>query len=455
MPGRLAQLIRDKVYINRNHALFMGGTFVSATGGWFQSVAIGWLVLDLTGSPAALGLVTLAMMGPVGALGLFGGALVDRVDRRRVVMVSTTIGAVAVGAMSLLAATGQATLGRLVACALVLGCANAALWPAMQSFLKELVRGDQLRGAIAVNSARFHLTRVLGPALAGLTLARYGPAACLAITAASQVGVMVAAVLIRRPRSRKGGGQPLFSAIAEGVRYVRGERFVLRTMIVTALFSLLVVPYESQLPAFAREVLGMDPQGLATLMTAVGGGAVGGAVLSGMSLVKHRPGIWMAVYALSAGGSLVALSMAVPGGPLPYWCGPAALSLSGFGVIGYLTTANATVQVRVPERLMGRVMSLWVVVNAGSMPLGSVLLGNLAERFSLPQVVMWSGGVGIATGVLALVTRIFTGSRDLPAAERAQGTAPSSPLRAAPAASAEDRVGADEHRRTAPESAAA
>ncbi|HEV2125140.1 MAG TPA: MFS transporter, partial [Chloroflexota bacterium] len=391
--------------------------FVSATGGWFQGVALGWLVLDLTGSPAALGWVMMAMMGPVSALGVFGGALVDRIDRRRLVLVTTAIGAVAVGAMAALVFTDRATMTTIIICALVLGTANAALWPAMQSFLKELVPGARLRDAIAVNSARFHLTRVLGPAIAGVVLARFGPAVCLAITAVSMLGVMVAAWFIHRPTSRKGGGQPLFSAITEGIRFVRGERFVFRTLVVTAVFSIMVVPYESQLPTFVREVLNAGAERLGLLLSTVGFGAVAGAVLSGTPLVKQRPGVWMAVYAMAAGVALLVLALTAPGGRLPQPFAIGALALSGFGVIGYLTTANATVQVRVPEPLMGRVMGLWVVVNAGGVPLGSVLMGSAAERVSLPTVLLWSGAIGIAVGVFALATRIFIGSRHIPATE--------------------------------------
>ncbi len=432
MIRTLPQRLWRQVFITRNYALFMAGSFVSALGSWFQGVAIGWLVLELTGSPAALGLASFAQMGPAALLALFGGALSDRFDRRRLLLAGVTTGACATATLALLALTGRASMPAILACGVVMGAANAVVWPTMLPFLKELVPPDRVREAIAYNSARFNLTRVLGPALAGIAMARIGAPACLAIAAVSSAGVLGATWFIRRPTNRRRRGQPIFSAIQEGFAYVWHDGFSLRLLLTTAGFGMLALAYQPLLPAFAREVLGWDAQGLGVLLTAVGGGAIMAAVLSGTPFVTRRPGVCMAAAALLTGIGLLLFGLAVPGGALPVWAGTVGVAIAGFGSIGYLTTANATLQVRVPERLTGRVMSLWVLVNAGSMPLGGVLLGRLAEHVGLPAVMLGAGAAGLATGALTLLMRTFAGSRDQPA--RARGTSTGGPERIIPLA---------------------
>lgn len=184
--------------INGNYAIFMAGSFCSALGGWVQAVAIGWLVFDLTGSPFILGLANFAQMSPLFFLGLIGGVLADRADRRIVLMIGLSVGTVAISILAGLTYMGLATVPIILLISLVLGLANAAVWPAWQPFIKELVPTERLREAIAFNSARFNLSRVLGPAFAG---------ACLPVQArrlpcghrATSLTVVASTYAIRRP----------------------------------------------------------------------------------------------------------------------------------------------------------------------------------------------------------------------------------------------------------------
>jgi MFS family permease len=396
-----------RVLINRNYALFMAGSFVSAMGSWFQAVAFGWIVLELTGSPLVLGLANFAQMAPLFFLGFFGGALADRVDRRTLLLWGIGTGAVALAVLAALALAGRVTVPAVLLVSLVIGLTNAVVWPAWQPFIQELVPPDRLRDAIAFNSARFNLTRVLGPAAAGLLMARVGAPACLAVAAAGSGGVLLATWLIRRPRGRRAAAPPWLSALAEGIAYVRADAFTFRLLGITGLFGVVVLPYQAFLPAFARDVLATGAEGLGVLLTAVGGGAVLGAAATGSRHVATRPGPAMALCALLAGAGLLVFALATPLHGFPTWVASAALVLVGFGSIGYLTTANATLQLRVPDHLTGRVMGLWVVMNAGTTPLGSLALGGAAERFGLPQVVLAGGLAGIAVGAYALATRAF------------------------------------------------
>ncbi|MGH2350856.1 MAG: MFS transporter [Chloroflexota bacterium] len=401
-----------RVLINRNYALFMGGSFVSALGSWFQGVAIGWLVLDLSDSPFVLGLANFAQMAPLFFLGFAGGVLADRVDRRSLLLGGMAVGMAAVSLLAALALAGQASVPAILAASLLLGLTNAVVWPAWQPFIKDLVPLDRLREAIAFNSARFNLTRVLGPALAGVLLAGFGAPFCLAIAALSSAGVLIATWLIRRPRTPRARPAPWLSALDEGVRYVRGDGFTLRLLLVTGAYGFLVLPYQAFLPAFARDVLRTGAEGLGALLTAVGIGAVLGALLTGTQAVADQPGRSMALFALAGGSGLAAFAVATPANGYPAWMAMPSLVMVGLGSIGYLTTANSTLQLRVPDALVGRVMGLWVVVNAGTAPLGSLALGSAAERFGLPLVVFWCGLVGIGIGVSALLTGAFADTPD-------------------------------------------
>ncbi len=408
----------QRLLINRNFALFSAGSFVGAMGSWFQSVAIGWLVLELTNSSFMLGMSSFMQLAPVFFLGFFGGVLADRVDRRTLLLSGLGTGAVAITTLAWLALAGRAGITTILAASLVLGVVNAVVWPTWQPFVKEIVPHDRLRQAIAFNSARFNLTRVLGPALAGVLLARTGAPVCLVVAAIGSATVVLSTWLIRRERGVRARSAPASwsAALVDGFGYLRGDGFACRLLLVTAAYGLLVMPYQALLPALARDVLGTGATGLGILLAAIGGGAVVGAILTGTSLVARRPGLAMAIFGLLGGAGLTGFANLAAGvdGPARAWLPPLALALTGFGSIGYLTAGNSTLQLRVPDAVMGRVMALWVVVNAGTMPLGSLALGAAAERAGLLLVVQGCGLLGIALGAFTLLTKAFAGSREQP-----------------------------------------
>ncbi len=395
------------VLINGNYALFMAGSFCSALGQWVQAVAIGWLVFDLTGSPLVLGLANFAQMSPLFFLGLIGGVLADRADRRIVLMIGLSIGTVAISVLAGLAYMGLATVPVILLVSLVLGLANAAVWPAWQPFIMELVPTERLREAIAFNSARFNLSRVLGPAFAGGLLASSGAAVCLAVTALSSLTVVASTYAIRRPAPRRAGrASPWMSSLGEGLSYVRQDRFSFRLLAVTTLFGLVVMPYSTVLPALARDVLHRGPEGLGQLLTAAGVGAVGGAVVNGTNFIGAHPRHAMVGFSLIGGVSAL---MIVAGSQVleaNAWIAWFALAGTGLGTVGFLTSANATLQMRIPDHLVGRVMGLWVVLNAGTNPLGSLALGWLAEYVPL-TTIFGIGGIAsiVVAGSLAIALR--------------------------------------------------
>lgn len=400
VPG--ARLLA-RLLINRNYALFMGGSFLSALGSWVQAVAIGWLVYDLTGSPFILGLTNFAQMAPLFFFGMLGGVLADRFDRRILLTVGLATSAVALTVLAIMTIAERASVPLIVGISLVLGLANVIVWPAWQPFIKELVPPSRLREAIAFNAARFNLSRVLGPAIGGTILAASGAGTCLAVTAVTSVAVVAVTLAVRRPRATRATMMaPWLSSLGEGVSYVSADPFTFRLLAVTTLFGLAVMPYATFLPALSQDILGLGPDGLGHLLTAAGMGAVVGAIVTGMPQVGSRPRTAMAAFsAIAAVGAITIATSArafstVPGAA---WL---ALAAIGLGTVGFLTNANTVLQLRVPDHLVGRVMGLWVVLNAGTNPLGSLALGALAERAPLTWV-FGIAGVAAAACAIALI----------------------------------------------------
>jgi len=387
------------LFINRNYALFMGGSFVSATGSWFLSVAISWLVWEIGKSELLLGLANFAQMGPLLVLGLVGGVVADRVDRRHLMIVTQVLTTAVSAVLAVAEVIDFASIPAILALLLVLGVAQSFTWPTWSAFIADLVGPERLRAAVALNSARFNLTRIVGPALAGVLLAEIGAGACLIAAAVGQACLMVALWAIHSGPMAKAPREPLLAAIREAVGLAWGTPSVRELLLVAGVIATVVLPYVTFLPAFAQNVLQVGPQGFGLMLTAVGAGAICGATISGTRLVAQHTRAAQGVLSIVTGAALVAFALATV--PL---VAAAALVVVGLGSIGYLATANATVQLAVPREVVGRVMGLWVVVTAGTTPLGGIFLGALAERIGL-GVTFAAAGALCAVFSLAVALR--------------------------------------------------
>jgi MFS family permease len=391
---RLSASLRG-VCLNRNFTIFTLGAFASATGTWIQTVALGWLVLDLGNSAFLLGLAGFARMIPVLLLGFPAGVLADRVDRRWLLLLSQTGAVAAAAALAAAVWLGIASIPLILAIAVVAGVCDALSWPVMTVFVKDLVGPAQLRVAVAINSARFNLTRIVGPAIGGALLAWFGPAVGLTVAAVAMAGVGVAIPFVRvAPQELPEAAPPMLQALKDGLRYALGVERVRRLLLITAGLGFFAMPYQQLLPAVARDQIGTGPEGLGLMMTAVGVGAILGAIVSPMRVVQRYTRRVLVGLPLATGLALLLLGQA-PG------LVPAALALAviGFSLIAYMTTANATLQLMVKESVVGRVMGLWVVVQSGFMPFGSLALGALGDRLGLP-LTLAIAGAGTVFGTL-------------------------------------------------------
>ena len=403
-PRRLVRTQALTAFRHRNYRLFFGGQAISLIGTWMQQVAQAWLVLTVTnGDPLWLGVVAAAQFLPVMILGLFAGILADVLPKRQTLLAVQVVMMALAAILAFLTATGLVEVWMIVLLAILLGCANAVDMPVRQSFAYEMVGPRDVGNAVSLNSAMFNGARVIGPAVAGLTIGVFGIATAFAINAASFLAVIVGLSLMRdedlrlprlvpRPRSVR----EVFVNLAEGLRFVWHTPVVLLAVSVVGLIATVGMNFTVLVPPLAANELHSDAAGYGFLMTASGLGALGAAV----ALViggRPRP-VRIAGGALVLGIGLVLLAVSTSF--------PLSLLLMvpiGAGGITMAATANATIQLAVPDGLRGRVMSVYTTVFAGSVPIGGIAAGAAASALGVPLTLAISGLLSLIVGLGAYV----------------------------------------------------
>lgn len=388
---------------HRNFRLFFFGQLISVSGTWMQTTAQQWLVYRLTGSQLSLGMVTFASFLPVLVLSLFMGVVVDRVPRRRLLLVTQTWFMAGAALLAALTASGAIQYWHILALAVFLGLANALDMPARQAFYLDLVERDDLMNAIALNSSVFNGARIVGPALGGLVVATLGEAPAFALNALSFTAVLAGLLMMRLPPSSLPVRRdPALAELKHGLHYLAEDRRVFGLVTMIAAFSLIGFPYLTLLPVFARDILDVGASGLGALMAAMGVGALvsalGLAVLGERGNPKPRPrgrllelNRWLFVGAAAAFG----LSKAA-------WSSMLALALAGYAFITLLAVTNTLIQILVPDDRRGRVLSIYTWSLGGFWPLGALLIGAIGDWVGAPGAVLLAA---LGSLVLTLVGR--------------------------------------------------
>ena len=380
------------------------GQAVSVVGTWMQSVAAAWLVLQLSHDSAfALALFGACSYGPVLLFGLYAGTLVDRFPHRDVLMLTQVVSLAGAVAYALLADSGHVSLPIVLALAIVLGINQALYFPARQATVLEMVGRGELASAVALNSTAFNLARIVGPAVGGLAIAAFGVAACFWLNAASYLGVIAALLTVRRRPLSTRPPQTAIQLIAEALRYVS------RTRPLAGLFLLLFVAgtfganFNLVLPLFTRLVLHANADTLGFLFAAQGIGSLAGALtmtaVGGLLLEPRR----IVMGALLFGAMELAF-IVVPG----FWQAVVLLLAIGWSFAVYSIGTNTFVQVRAPDRMQGRMVSLYSMLFIGVTPIGNVWAGIVSHLLG-PAAAVWIGGVltGLAgVAVLAYFVRM-------------------------------------------------
>jgi len=382
---------------HRNFRLFFLGQTTSLVGTWMQSVAQGWLVLQLTNSAYYVGLVSALGSLPVLLVSLPAGVFADRSNRRRVVVVTQMLALVQALVLAGLIWMHRVELWHVAAAAVFLGLVNAVDIPTRQSLIFDLVGKDDLMNAIALNSSAFNAARIIGPAIGGILIGGIGIAACFFLNGVSYVAVIAGLLAMRLPAwsppPPAGDGLARFR---EGARFILGDRATRALVLNTALLSIFGFPYLVLMPVFARDVLHVGAAGLGFLMASVGIGAVVaalGVAAFGPRLPKGRLLVWGG----PAFGLAIAAFALTPWVPLAV----AILVVSGGAMVANNAVTNTLLQTIVPDGLRGRVMGAYTFVFVGMAPLGAYQAGWLAERVGV-QVAVAAGGLVCALASLAL-----------------------------------------------------
>lgn len=385
---------------HRDFRLFWSGQLVSLTGRWMQAVGQAWLVLELTGSPLKLGVVTSLQFAPLLLLSVPAGAVVDRFRKRRL-LIGTQVGLMIPAlALAALVWAEYVTYWQVVVLATAIGVANAVDMPTRQAFVVELVGKDDLMNAIALNSAVFNAARMVGPAVGGLLIARYGVAVAFFLNGVSFLAVILALLRMRREDApRRTEAAPFRAAVVDGLRYASGSPVIALLLSLVLVISVSVVNHGVLVPLLARDVLGAEVRGFGLLMAALGAGAVTGAAILAQ-FGRGRPPLGAIAAAAAAAASGILLLAAVR----QFWLAAVVLFLVGVAQILFLSSCNTTLQLLAPDELRGRVMALYTMVFAGMSPVGAVFIGGVAESFGTPVACLAGGGVGLAC-VGALWTR--------------------------------------------------
>jgi predicted MFS family arabinose efflux permease len=380
------------------------GQSVSVVGTWMQSVAAAWLVLQLShDSAVALALFGAFSYGPVLLFGLYAGTIVDRFPHRDVLLITQIASLVGAILYAVLTGTHAITLPIVLVLAAALGINQALYFPARQATVLEMVGRGELGSAVALNSIAFNLARIMGPALGGIVIATLGVAVCFWINAFTYLGVIVALLTIRRRPLTTGPPQTALQLITEALRYV------VRTPALAGLFALLFVAgtfganFNLVLPLFTRIVLHANADTLGFLFAAQGVGSLIGALtmtVAGGVLVEPRRIVLGAL--LFAGMEL--LFVVVP----DFTQAVLLLLVIGWSFAVYSIGTNTFVQVRSPDRMQGRMVSLYSVLFIGVTPIGNVFAAIVAH-FLGPSAAVWLGGA--LTAVAGLAVLIFFLSR--------------------------------------------
>jgi len=391
LPGGLRALN------HRDFRLFISGQLISLIGTWMQSVAQSWLVLELTNSPFKLGLIGTLQFGPMLGFSFLAGAIADRLPKRRLIIATQTALMLQAFTLALLARTGHVQFWHVAVLAVCYGLANTLDMPTRQSFIVEMVGKDDLASAIALNSAMFNGARMIGPAVAGLLVDRFGVAPAFGLNGLSFVAVILALAAMRTeglPRERE--GTTVRQDIAAGVRYAVGTPLVALILSLLLVVSLFVINHNVLVPLLARNVLHEGAHGFGLLMAALGIGAVVGALALAL-LGKSRPGLPLLITA-AALAAVLTLALAVT---RHFPAAVVLLALTGLSQIVFMASCNTTLQMVVPDRLRGRIMGLYAFVFVGVTPIGSFFVGSVAEWLGTPIAYAAGGGLGLLS-VLAL-----------------------------------------------------
>ena len=377
----------------RNFRVYWLGMCVSFIGSWMQNTAQPWLAYSLTDSPLLLSLVSMLQFMPMLLFSLFAGVVVDRLPKKRLLLITQSASLAVTFVLAVLVSTGAVMYWHLLVSATVLGIVNTLDMPVRQAFVVELVGREHLMNAIALNSTVVNIARILGPAIAGILMGAAGIAACFYINSLSFLAVIVSLFFIKPNEEHRPPpvAKKLLASLKEGLLYIRHTPALLRTLIALLVVSLFAMNYNVLVPVFAQNVLHQQETGFGFLMAFAGAGSFIGALFVAAAS-KRGPSRFVLRYFPLFLGALIVLS----GVTNVYFIVAFGLAASGFCFVAYASTANSSLQLTTRNEYRGRVMSVYTWVFFGSTPAGNLFAGAIAEHWGSPAGFL---ACGVATGL--------------------------------------------------------
>jgi MFS family permease len=381
---------------NRNLRLYFGGQIISMIGTWMQQMALTWLVYRLTNSLTMLGLMAFATQAPAFFITPFAGIVTDRVQKHRLVVTTQCFAMLQAGILALLVLTGHPQIWQLMVLGAFSGVINAFDLPSRQTFLVEMLDDRSLLpNAIATNSSIVTITRLIGPTLAGVFIAKAGEGMCFAINALSYVAVIGALLFIRtNPPAREKTHKSVTEELKEGFKYAFGFRPLRSLILLMALVSLVGMPFATLLPAFAKDVFHGDASTLGFLTAASGVGALVGALFLASRRGVLGLGRWLVIACAVFGIGLTCFGLSHS-----LYVAMFFLVFVGFGSMVQMASCNTLIQTIVEEDKRGRVMSIYTMAFVGLAPFGSLVAGGLASKIGASETVLISGILSILLAV--------------------------------------------------------
>lgn len=385
---------------SRNYQFYSGGQLISLVGTWLQMVAQSWLVLQLTNSPFLVGLVAAMGSLPTLVFALFGGVIVDRFDKRKILIFTQIVSMILALLMGFLTVFKMINVVEIIIFAFLLGLVTALDLPARQAFMVELVDRERLSSAIALNSGMFNGARVIGPSLAGFLIAALGIGGAFIINGLSFIAAIITLFLISAQSVvRKTHPNP-FRAIHEGLVYAFTHPAIKVLLIFTAISAVFGWSYATVLPVMARDEFGLDVTGLGYLYAASGLGALGAAIAVSAFSKKINP-----LVLILGGNLLFTISLIIFALSANVWLAGFFLFLAGMGLIAQFSMINTAIQHLVDDKVRGRVMSIYTLMFLGFTPFGSFEIGLLAEHFGSRFAIISGAVVVLAASLLILLSK--------------------------------------------------
>ncbi len=407
---------------NRNYRLFFIGQGTSLVGTWMQQIAMSWLVYRMTGSALLLGVTAFSGRIPSFLLAPFAGVLADRVNRRRLLVVTQSLSMLQAFCVAALVLMRAITIWEIIMLSALIGCINAFDIPTRQAFVVEMVeKKEDLGNAIALNSSLVNAARLVGPSIAGILIAAVGEGVCFLINGISFMAVIAALLAMKTsgPAMRARAKNGFLRELGEGFSYAFGFSPIRSILLLLALMSLMGMPYQVLMPIFAGGLLQGGPHTLGFLMGASGFGALTGAAFLASRKGTPRLGAITPVSAALFGAGLMAFS-----GSRLLWLSLPLMAVTGFGMMVQIASSNMVLQSIVDDRKRGRVMSLFAMAFMGMLPFGSLMEGALANRIGAP-LTLFACGLCCLLGAIPFSIRLPALKKELaPVYERNNGALP-------------------------------